>query len=429
MDKLTLDNMTALLRKADGVSDFKVVNVATRSYEQFFVHGKLETVRECDSDDYTVTVYNDHDGKRGASSFDVPASLDEAGFEAKVKRAVAGAAMCFDEAYSLPQNATCIANLPSNLDEMSAKDVASRVAQIIAEVNVQPDCDINALEVFVTKRTTRVLNSRGVDKTQVKHTLSIEAIPTCNGAEQSVELFETYTLSDLDEQWLRGEITARLKDVAARLHAQKPAEKLTCPVIFNAYELRELFDNLIEDCNMASVYAHANLLSVGDALQSAPQADKLNVTMRAAMPSCPASAAFDADGYALTDRQIIKDGRLVALYGTHRFAQYLGEAPTGALGCVDVKEGTLSAAQLSATPHLELIYLSGLQVDVYNDYIGGEVRLAYYYDGARTLPVTGIAISGKLSDALNTVQLSRERTTLGGYSGPAKLKMDGLNIF
>jgi predicted Zn-dependent protease len=62
--------------------------------------------------------------------------------------------------------------------------------------------------------------------------------------------------------------------------------------------------------------------------------------------------------------------------------------------------------------------MSGLQLDIYNDYIGGEVRLAYYFDGEREIPVTSVSISGKLSEALSSIRLSDTETLYESYSGP-----------
>ena len=72
--------------------------------------------------------------------------------------------------------------------------------------------------------------------------------------------------------------------------------------------------------------------------------------------------------------------------------------------------------------------MSGLQVDVYNDYIGGEVRLAYYFDGKEKHPVTGISISGKLSDALRSMRLSERVESVGRYRGPAYALFEGIEI-
>ena len=72
--------------------------------------------------------------------------------------------------------------------------------------------------------------------------------------------------------------------------------------------------------------------------------------------------------------------------------------------------------------------MSGIQVDLYNDYIGGEIRLAYYFDGEKTLPVTGISMSGKLSRVLSAMRLSNQSVTEGAYEGPACLLMPGISV-
>ena len=73
--------------------------------------------------------------------------------------------------------------------------------------------------------------------------------------------------------------------------------------------------------------------------------------------------------------------------------------------------------------------MSGLQVDFYNDYIGGEVRLAYWHDGEKILPITGVSISGKLEDVLNKLRLSETTTVHNGYVGPEKAILSDMKIF
>jgi len=77
---------------------------------------------------------------------------------------------------------------------------------------------------------------------------------------------------------------------------------------------------------------------------------------------------------------------------------------------------------------LECVSMSGLQLDLYNDYIGGEIRLAYYFDGEKTVPVTGITMSAKLSDVLRRLSLSAETTVSGAYEGPERLLMKGIAV-
>lgn len=73
--------------------------------------------------------------------------------------------------------------------------------------------------------------------------------------------------------------------------------------------------------------------------------------------------------------------------------------------------------------------MSGLQVDFFNDYIGGEIRLAIYHDGKKTVPVTGISISAPVSQVLNQIRLSSKLAVHDGYVGPEKAILPQMNIF
>ena len=150
--------------------------------------------------------------------------------------------------------------------------------------------------------------------------------------------------------------------------------------------------------------------------------------MRGQMRGSVNSAAFDEDGLTARDTEIIKDGVATAYYGSVRYASYLGMEPTGNLRCMSAKLGSLSDGELRSRPYFRCASMSGIQVDIYNDYIGGEVRLAYYFDGEREIPVTGISISGKLSDALSGIRLSDTETVYEGYRGPKLALIPGIEI-
>ena len=220
-----------------------------------------------------------------------------------------------------------------------------------------------------------------------------------------------------------------MREVRDRGRATAPEKALDCPVLLPADELANLFSELTSGLNFASVYSHSNPFSEGDAIQKAPVADKLDLTMKGVIEGSVASSLFDGDGTTLIDTCIVKDGVASSYFGAHRFAQYLKREATGNLRCMEVKAGTLTDSELSKAPYFECVSMSGLQVDVYNDYIGGEVRLAYYCDGETTTPVTGISISGKLSDVLNHIRLSGKTATFGGYHGPEQAVLKEMKIF
>lgn len=423
------DNILKILKESEA-TDYSVLTNEVCSYELFFVHAKLETVRKSEHSSAAVSVYVDHDGKKGSASFGLDPSAGDGEIKHKVDEAVSRARMIFDEPYSVVADKCPInAVIESNIADKDEKVIGAEIAKAVQAACTKPDCGINALEIFVTKTVTRVQNSAGVDKAQTKYSASIEAIPTCDEGVESVELFECYTLGSLDLAEITREIADRLDDVSARANAVKPDFALDCPIILNPYELKTLFEEIVSDADYAAEYLHTNLHAVGDLWQSAPEADKLNITMRGVMDGSADSNLFDRDGTTLTDKKIIEDGKIIAGFGTSRFAQYLGKQATGALKCIDVECGATPIGELLSSPHLECVYLSGLQVDLYNDYIGGEIRLAYYFDGTKRIPVTGIAMSGKLSEVLNSITLSKESATLGAYRGPKKVKLSKMQIF
>ena len=155
----------------------------------------------------------------------------------------------------------------------------------------------------------------------------------------------------------------------------------------------------------------------------------IGITMVGQAEGSIRSSRFDNDGLSLGSIRIVENGKAAAYYGSNRFGQYLGEAPTGEMRCLIADAGAVSADTFATGNYLEVVSMSGLQVDFYNDYIGGEVRLAYYHDGEKTIPVTGVSISGKLSQVLENIRFSSEVAVHGGYTGPAKAALQDMTIF
>ena len=419
-------NIEKLLNESSA-AEWKINGTKTESYELFFVHSKLETVRATNTDATTVTVYLDHDGKKGQASFKLYASTTESEAKAKIDSAIEKAALIFNEHYSLPEGESLEGAIESNLADYDPKTVAAKIADAVFSSDMLGDGSVNALEVFINKYTVTVKNSRGMNKREIKYSTMIEAIPTWNEGE-SVELYEAIRTSEFDYGKIKSEIEAKMREVRDRGYAKAPESKLSCPVVLPAEELSQLFGELAHTLDFAAVYTRQNPFSEGDAIQKAPLGDKITVTMKGQLKGSTASALFDGDGTTLKDTKVIESGVVCAYFGGDRFAQYLGKTATGALSCYSVECGTLTDGELNSAPYFECVSMSGLQLDIYNDYIGGEVRLAYYFDGEKKIPVTGISISGKLSDALNSIRLSSESTQSGRYSGPKLARFEGIEI-
>ena len=416
-----------LLAGHSRVSDYKVNITKKESYELFFVKGALETVRHTDTWDRSVTIYVDHGEYRGDSKFFIYPSTTFSQKADLINDAVKKAGLIKNQKYDLPTLETGRFTVGSNFEDHDPVEMAAAIAKTVFAANTVENASLNAVEIFINKYSERVINSRGLDKTQVRYDAMVEAIPTYNGRELSVELYEQCNFSALDLDALGREIAARMTEVKARYEAVTPETIQPCKVILNPLELSQLFWFLSDDMNYATVYGQSNLYAKGDAIQKNPTGDKLHVTMAGHIPGNVQSACFDADGLALTDTVIIEDGKVVNYYGANRFGQYLGEKPTGDLKCLKVAPGTVT--DFETGPYLEVVSMSAFQVDLYSDYVGGEVRLGYYHDGEKIIPVTGISFSGSLAACLNTIRLSAETCTQDGYTGPKKAILEGMNIY
>ena len=416
-----------LLKENSSVCAYKIISERVESYELFFVHSKLETVRSTDTEDTDVTVYVDHDGKRGDASFKLYASTEEDEAAEKIRAAAEKASRIDNEYYTLPENETLDGVIESNFSDYEPKKLARLIADAVFSANTYENGSVNALEVFINKHTVSVKNSCGIDKREVKYSAMVEAIPTWN-AEESFELYECKRFNSFDAGDVREEIEEKMREVRDRGRALPPTEPLKCKVVLGAHELARLFSTVARNSNYSSVYTRSNLFSVGDALQKAPSGDKISITMKGSIKGSTASALFDSDGVTLKDTEIVRDGVFCANYGSHRFAQYLGSEPTGDLACMQVEAGTLTDEELKSTPYFKCVSMSGLQVDAFNDYIGGEVRLAYYCDGDVVAPITGVSISGKLSEALESIRLSEDTVCAGRYIGPKQAIFDGIAV-
>ena len=204
---------------------------------------------------------------------------------------------------------------------------------------------------------------------------------------------------------------------------------LKTDVILRAPEISDVLFELADDLDYSAKYAHFNLHDVGDDLQEGGDGDRLTVTMRGVIKGSDRSGFFDEDGLDLHDTCIIKDGVAVANSGSNRFGQYLGvKRPSGVLPCMELKTGTMSAAEMEERPYLECVSMSGIQVELFSDYIGGEIRLGYLCSGGRKTPVTGITMSGSLSSVLKNMRLSEKATTVGAYTGPEYMLIRDMEI-
>ncbi len=424
-----MKRLTELLKNEPRADGYRINEQTTSSYELFFVHEKLETVRSTDTVDTTVTVYSDHDGCRGDSSFAVYRSMSEDEIKERISSAVDRANLVFNEMYELPEAGEMNEKLETNIDEYDPKELGRKIADAVFSADADEGCTVNALEVFIYRDVKRVVNSRGVDKTETVWRAMVEAIPTFTDGSGSVELYENIRFTVFDEEKIKSEISEKMREVRDRARAERPDVPMEIDLVLRPFEIGNLMFEISDSLDYASVYAKANLWSEGERVQPEGDGDRISVTVKPAVRGSDRSSFFDEAGTTLQSVRIIENGAVKSYHGSDRFGQYLGVTrPSGVMDCIEVAAGTMTKERLACERYIECASLSGLQVEIFSDYIGGEIRLAYLHENGVVRPVTGITFSARLSEVLKDARLSAEKVTERSYEGPSFMLLKNVSL-
>ena len=162
---------------------------------------------------------------------------------------------------------------------------------------------------------------------------------------------------------------------------------------------------------------------MNDDLQKDSNADKLNVTLTNKQNGVTLKT-FDYYGSSFNPIQIVEDGVIKNYYGNVQYATYLNLPKTGNLPFIKLEPGSLKEEEIRSEPYLECASMSGIQINIAKNYIGGEVRLGYYFDGKTKTPISEISISGKLDEFLSSLKLSKETISVSSYEGPKIISGD-----
>lgn len=426
-----MDKFIDLLKKNKDVAEWKINRSSTKSCELFYVLDKLETNRATDTVAYSVTIYVDKDGKRGASNFALFDYMTDAEIEEKISENVFSASFALDEYYDLPKKEEAeLIKSESNLKDRPFADIIEEVVDACFKANTYKEGYLSATEFFLYEKEVRVITSKGIDLSSKSYKGQIEIIPSWEKDGEEVEVYHMITFEDFKPEEITEKVNEELLLAKARFEAKELKKKDGLRVFIQEDDVADILWSFADELGYAGEYMKRNKFKVGENVQGSDiTGDALNITLVPYYKGASGSMAFDGDGVALRKLSIIEDGVAKALYGSYRFGYYLGvKRPTGILPVLVQKEGMKSFKELADRPYLRCVKFSGIQVDQSTGYFGGEVRLGFYFDGEKEIPVTGITVSGNLDKNKAGFMFSKETYTGNTYHGPKYIAIDGMTI-
>ncbi len=424
-----------ILSETKEVSAWNINFTTNRSSELFYVGKKLETNRATDTQSIEVSIYVDREEQRGASTFSVYPYMTKEDIKEKILENVYAAGFALNPYYDLPQpTEDVVPESKSNIRERALKDVAADVAGAIFKADAYEDGYLSATEIFIKETTKRILNSNGVDLKSTSYGGSAELIPSWEKNGEEVEIYHMIHFESLDLQDITEKVDAQLKIAAARFAAKPLAEvcDITKPlkVIIQDEDAWQVFFYFSDDLNYVTKYQKSNRFELGDFVQGENSTGTpLTLYRKPYVRNAFRSSYFDEDGVFLKETPLVENGIAVGRFGANRFGQYLGEvSPSGRVPILCVKEGTKTFEEMAKEPYIRCAVFSGIQVERNSGYFGGEVRLGYYFDGEKEIPVTGFSVSGDMNQSRGTMIYSKEVITTSAYHGPKYLEVLDMKI-
>ena len=417
--------------KESPISDYRINVIHSESRELFYVLNKLETNRATNIDEIEVTIYINVDDKRGSASFSYYPYMSEEEIKEEIEKRIYAAKFALNPYFEIPnKNEEKPLHIPSNLENITLDEAAERVVNAILKAKQYQQGIYSATEVFVTRKEERILNSKGVNLSATSYKIFIELIPAWEENGEEVETYNNFEFSNLDEEEITRQVNEAMDLTRARFEAKNLKLDKPVKVIIEGEDASEFFEYFVDNLSYHYKYQQMNRLEVGQNVQGDNiTGDKLNISLIPIYEGASRSAAFDSEGVILKPCQIVKDGMAINMTGANRFGYYLGiKNPTGLLPITKVEAGSKLFKEMQKEPYVRCVKFSSFQLEEASGFFGGEVRLGFYFDGEKEIPVTGFSIAGNLNEAKSNIVLSSEIEVLPRYVGPKYLEIKGMGI-
>ena len=439
------------------IADWRLVQTITEREERYFVHDAMEQARSVDTTEYSLAVYVDSkeyvdsekEGKkfRGEAVVSIQDGSSPKEIADKLRLAAFAASKSKNPWFALPGQAVPKVTLPaSGFENLPAQTGVAQLQDALFAPERTPErksellearARINSLELFLSRERKSFLNSQGAAFSSQTWRGYSEFVLEAQSNQGPVELFDDIEFSEPDVDRLSAAIATRLVEVQDRAHAV-PMHELSAaalrniPVILRDKEAEALFAWFFSSATTSAAFSKTSTFQLGENVQKTNDAETvaepLELWAEAFLPGLPGSSAFDADGFPLERTLVIEQGILKTLVGSIRHADWLGQPRKGNFRLFSVSPGRHSLEELRAEPYLEPVMFSDFRLDPVTGDFGAEIRLAYYFDGQKRLPVTGGSLSGSVPEVRASMLRSKERSIATRSLCPVAVKLRGVSV-
>ncbi len=404
------------------IEHYLINEIKTEGTELYFVRRRLDMKRAKSTHKCNVSVYRDEDkdgcAMRGVAEVLIFSDMSDEEISAKLESAYSSAEYSLAPAYPLCEGygskRTGDSTFENDLDSM-----AQKYAEAVFLHDTGAGSYVNCAEIYVTREAHRIVNSRGVDVEYTEYRCDGELVVTSKEGED-VELFDYFSYTGDGSKALSERVRELLLAVFDRAKATRTLNSGEYDLIIEGDACRELYGYYLWKANAKNIHTGYSNAKKGE-LISSPDGVASDI-------ECMANTPYDKEGIESKNRTLIKDGELVSYIGDMRFCSYIGAEPTGDYERICVKEGKRALSEMKKTPYLHVVSFSDFQFDPLDGYFGGEIRLAYLYDGQELRSVTGGSVSSNITKLRDSAEASLDIYESYTYKGPRAIKIKGVCV-
>lgn len=427
---MMLEKIKNILSENKSINGWKIVEQDTASDEFFFILKNLDMNRAKEVRHFEVTVYKDfeEDGVkyRGSSRINIHPSMSDNEIKSAIDDAVFAAGFVKNKYYPLaePSNDSFIPESQETSDKVLPDLINS-----IFKADSMENGWINSSELFLNHVYTRIVNSRGVDVSFKNDNGSFEFITNWKNKTEEIELYKYLEFANPDPAFLSNSVINMLNAARERANAKAATPSGNMTVLLTGEAVAEVFNYYYMQSCAKFAYEKKSTIKLGENIQGEnPSGDLISLSLEPLLQDSAQSAPFDEDGISLKPVKIFDEGVLKRYWGGMRYSYYLGVEPTGIIKNITVAPGSKSITELKSSPYLEAAIFSDFSVDIVTGDFGGEIRLGWYYDGEKTITITGGSISGNINDVQKEMYLSKETQKINNFIGPKAIKLLNVSV-
>ncbi len=405
------------------VDDYRIVEKTTLSHQAFFVKQALDQHRIADTTHTILTIYIDKevDGNklRGQAEREFYESESDEDIIKAIEKMKFNAALALNPYYEIPAGHT----YAEERKDYGLLNMLKTFATAIQNVKDTETEKINSYELFVNSYYYHIVNSRGVDVSFNTMDEETEVIINSIDGDHEIELYHRVNFADQPLE----EITAGILDVfryAKDRTAAVPLKKMNgVTVLMSGLDNGEFFHYFLSKTNASMIYNRMSQVKIGDNCQDSDNCDRITLELKKELPFSAKNLPYSTEGVPARDVTILKDGVYCSYWGDQRNCYYLGMPEAIVGNNYVVSGGSRTVEEMKQDPYLEIIQFSNFIVNPMTGDFGGEIRLAYYFDGRTVTPVTSGSITCNTSEALKNIRMSKETIQINNCIVPKTIQI------